>query len=276
MNEKVLTKNFDKPDSHTLNVYEGSGGYGALRKVLGSWRPEQVIEEVKQSNLRGRGGAGFPTGIKWGFVPKDSPKEKYLCVNADEGEPGTFKDRFILEKDPHMLLEGTILACYAIGAKTSYIYIREEFVLGGQRMEQAIEEAYERRYLGKDILHSGFDLDLSVHYGAGSYICGEETAMIESLEGKKGWPRVRPPFPAVEGLFRCPTVVNNVETLANLPHILDRGGEWFAALGTPRNGGTKLFPVSGRVNRPGLYEHPMGTRLIDMIEEAIVSTLAGN
>jgi NADH-quinone oxidoreductase subunit F len=183
--EKILTRNFDTPDSHTLEVYERGGGYEALREVLSSKSPEEVVAEVQTSNLRGRGGAGFPTGMKWGFVPRDSPEEKYLCVNADEGEPGTFKDRFIMERDPHMLLEGMILSAYAIGANKAYIYIRQEFVLAGQRMEQAIDEACSRGYLGRDILRSGFCLDVVVHYGAGAYICGEETALLESIEGKK-------------------------------------------------------------------------------------------
>ncbi len=273
--EKILTRNFDKPDSHTLEVYESGGGYEALREVLSSKRPEEVVSEVKKSNLRGRGGAGFPTGMKWGFVPKDSTMEKYLCVNADEGEPGTFKDRFIMERDPHMLLEGMILSAYAIGANMAYIYIRQEFVVAGQRMEQAIAEACSRGYIGRDILKSGFHLDVVVHYGAGAYICGEETALLESIEGKKGWPRVRPPFPAVKGLFHSPTVINNVETLANVPHILQNGGAWFASLGTARSGGTKLFPISGRVNRPGVYELPMGTPLRRMIEEEAGGVIGG-
>jgi NADH-quinone oxidoreductase subunit F len=267
MTLQVVTKNFEKPDSHTLNVYEEGGGYKTLQKVLSSRSPQEVLEEVKRSNLRGRGGAGFPTGIKWGFVPTETMKPIYLCVNADEGEPGTFKDRFIMERDPHMLLEGIILTCYSIGSHRSYVYIRGEFVLAGQRVEKAVEEAYARGYLGKNILDSGFDLDVSVHYGAGAYICGEETALLESIEGKKGWPRVRPPFPAVEGLFHCPTVINNVETLAKVPHILEKGAAWFASLGTERSGGTKLFAVSGKVNRPGLYEYPMGTPLRTIIEE---------
>ncbi len=275
MTEKVLTANFDKPGSHTLPVYERGGGYKTLRSVLASRSPEEVILEVKRSNLRGRGGAGFPTGMKWGFVPRESPREKYLCVNADEGEPGTFKDRYILEKDPHMLLEGVILSAYAIGAGTAYLYIRHEFILAGERMEQALSEAYSRGYLGRNILGSGFDLDVLVHYGAGAYICGEETALLESIEGKKGWPRVRPPFPAVEGLFGCPTVINNVETLANVPHILKKGAEWFASLGTETAGGTKLFPISGRVNRPGLYELPMGSSLRGMIENEAGGVIGG-
>lgn len=264
---RVVTKNFARPDSYTLKVYREGGGYEALREVLASRTPKEVMEEVKRSNLRGRGGAGFPTGMKWGFVPQDTGKTIYLCVNADEGEPGTFKDRFILERDPHMLLEGTLITSYAIGARFAYLYIRGEFVLAGGRVESAIAEAYDAGLLGPDILGSGFSLDVHVHYGAGAYICGEETALLESIEGRKGWPRVRPPFPAVKGLFQSPTVINNVETLAKVPHILKKGAAWFAALGTERSGGTKLFPVSGRVNRPGLYEYPLGTPLRTIIEE---------
>ena len=275
MSEKVLTKNFGKPDSHKLAVYEADGGYGTLRDVLASWSPEQVKDEVKRSNLRGRGGAGFPTGMKWGFVPKETAKPKYLCVNADESEPGTFKDRYIMELDPHMLLEGTILSAYAIGANRAYIYIRGEFPLPGKRVEEAVAEAYGRGYLGKNIVDSGFDLEVSVHYGLGAYICGEETALLESIEGKKGWPRVKPPFPALEGLFGCPTVINNVETLANVPHILCHGANWFASLGTMRSGGTKLFAISGRVNRPGLYERPMGFPLLRLIEEDAGGVIGG-
>jgi len=264
---RLVTKNFDRPGSHTLKVYAAGGGYETLRKVLASRTPREVMEEIKRSNLRGRGGAGFPTGMKWGFVPQDTGKTVYLCVNADEGEPGTFKDRFILERDPHMLLEGVLIASYAIGARFAYLYIRGEFVLAGRRVEDAIEEAYDEGLLGSDIQGSGFSLDVHVHYGAGAYICGEETALLESIEGKKGWPRVRPPFPAVKGLFQSPTVINNVETLAKVPHILEKGAAWFAALGTEKSGGTKLFPVSGKVNRPGLYEYPLGTPLRTIIEE---------
>ncbi len=264
---KLVTKNFGRPDSHTLKVYREGGGYETFRKVLATRTPKEVMEEVKRSNLRGRGGAGFPTGMKWGFVPKETGQQIYLCVNADEGEPGTFKDRFILEQDPHMLIEGIVISAYAIGARYAYLYIRGEFLLAGQRVETAIAEAYGERLLGSDILGSGFSLDLHVHYGAGAYICGEETALLESIEGKKGWPRVRPPFPAVSGLFASPTVINNVETMAKVPHILEKGAAWFAALGTERSGGTKLFPVSGKVNRPGLYEYPLGTPLRTIIEE---------
>jgi len=264
---KVITKNFDRPGSHTLKVYREGGGYETLRKVLATRTPKEVREEIKRSNLRGRGGAGFPTGMKWGFVPEETQKPVYLCINADEGEPGTFKDRHILERDPHLLLEGIEIAAYAIGAQTAYLYIRGEFLLPGQRVEAALAEARAAGLIGEDLFGSGFSLDLHVHYGAGAYICGEETALLESIEGKKGWPRVRPPFPAVSGLFASPTVINNVETIAKIVPILEHGAAWFAALGTERSGGTKLFPVSGRVNRPGLYEYPLGTPLRTIIEE---------
>ncbi|NOY53013.1 MAG: NADH-quinone oxidoreductase subunit NuoF [Deltaproteobacteria bacterium] len=275
MSIKLVTRNFDRPDSHTLRVYREGGGYETLRKVLATRTPQEVVEEVKRSNLRGRGGAGFPTGMKWSFVPRETGKPVYLCVNADEGEPGTFKDRFILEQDPHMLLEGIGIAAYAIGARYAYLYLRGEFVEAGRRVEDAIAEACEAGLLGSDLPDSKFSLDLYVHYGAGAYICGEETALLESIEGKKGWPRVRPPFPAVKGLFGSPTVINNVETLAKVPHILEKGAAWFSALGTEKSGGTKLFPVSGKVNRPGLYEYPLGTPLRTIIDEGAGGVSAG-
>src|ERR671922_3070475 len=212
--EKILLRNIDVPDSHTLAVYRSRGGYRALEKVLGSLSPEQLIEEVKASGLRGRGGAGFPTGMKWGFVPKDNPKPKYLICNADESEPGTFKDRLLIEKDPHAIVEGTIIAAFAIQSHTAFIYIRGELVFGATRLEQALDEAMGAGYIGNNLFGSGYDLDLIVHRGAGAYICGEETALLSSLEGGRGWPKVKPPFPATHGLFGCPTVVNNVETLA--------------------------------------------------------------
>ena len=258
--EKVLTARFETPDSHRLATYRADGGYKALEKAL-SMAPDEIIGVVKAAGLRGRGGAGFPAGVKWSFVPKESAKPKYLCVNADEGEPGTFKDRYLMELDPHQLIEGSAIACKAFGAHTGYIYVRGEFKDSMARLEQAIDEAREAGLLGKNILGSGFDLDLWVHPGAGAYVCGEETALIESNEGRRGMPRLKPPFPAVEGLFGGPTVVNNVETLSYVPHILNRGPEWFASLGPERNGGTKLYGVSGHVNKPGLYEAPMGTPL---------------
>jgi NADH-quinone oxidoreductase subunit F len=264
MAEKVLTARFEKLNSHRLESYERDGGYQALKKAL-SMKPEEVIETVKASGLRGRGGAGFPAGMKWGFVPKESEKPKYLCVNADEGEPGTFKDRYIMVLDPHALIEGAIITCYAFGSHTAYIYVRGEFKKPQRRLESALEEARRAGYLGKNILKSGYDVDIWVHPGAGSYVCGEETALIESNEGKRGMPRLKPPFPAVVGLFGGPTVVNNVETLAYVPHVINRGPEWFASLGPEKNGGTKLFGVSGHVKKPGLYELPMGTSLKEII-----------
>ncbi|MCC7345528.1 MAG: NADH-quinone oxidoreductase subunit NuoF [Deltaproteobacteria bacterium] len=266
MMEKILTKNFGLKDSHTLAVYESTGGYGALKKLF-AMQPKDVVEEVKQSGLRGRGGAGFPTGMKWSFVPQDNPKPKYLCVNADESEPGTFKDRYILELDPHRLIEGIIICCFAIRSHTAYIYIRGEFVFPYHRIEAAVREAYAKGYLGKNIQGGGYDLDVFVHRGAGAYICGEETALMESLEGKRGMPRLKPPFPAVVGLFGCPTVINNVETIAALPYILEQGAAGYRKFGTEKSPGTKLFSVSGHVQRPGNYEVPLGYPLKKLIYE---------
>jgi NADH-quinone oxidoreductase subunit F len=262
---RVLLKNVDKTDSHTIDAYLSSGGYEALKKALKEITPDAIIDMVKKSNLRGRGGAGFPTGVKWSFMPKKSDKNKYLICNADEGEPGTFKDRIILEDDPHMLIEGMIISSYAIGARYSFIYIRGEFLVGGKRCEKAIEEAKERGFLGENIFGSGFDHDIYVHYGAGAYICGEETSLMESLEGKRGYPRIRPPFPASYGLFGCPTTVNNVETLANIPHIIEKGVDWFLSIGPEKNNGTKLLSISGPVRKPGVYEVPMGIPLRKVI-----------
>jgi len=265
MTVKILTKNMHIPNLTSIDVYESVGGYSALRKALSELSPADVIETVKRSGLRGRGGAGFPTGMKWGFVPKDSGKPVYLCVNADESEPGTFKDRLIIEKDPHQLLEGSMIAAYAIGCHLAFIYIRGEFVRQAEILERAVQEAYARGYLGKSVLGTGYALDMVVHPGAGAYICGEETALLESLEGKRGHPRLKPPFPAVVGLYGCPTVINNVETLANVPHIINNGADWFASIGTERNAGTRLFGVSGHVRKPGVYEFPMGITLRELI-----------
>ena len=266
MSEHYFLHNLGKPESKTLAFYAKNQGYSAWKKVLQQWQPADVIEEVKKSGLRGRGGAGFPTGMKWSFVPRDSEKPKYLVCNADESEPGTFKDRYLIEHEPHMLLEGIAIASFAIAAHNAYIYIRGEFAYGAQVLEQAIADAEEHHLLGKDILGSGYDLRVTVHRGAGAYICGEETGLLESLEGKRGWPRLKPPFPAVVGAFKCPTVVNNVETLANLPLIFSRGADWFAGIGpNPKNTGPKLYCVSGHVNRPGLYEFPMGKNLKELI-----------
>ncbi|OGX33244.1 MAG: NADH oxidoreductase (quinone) subunit F, partial [Omnitrophica WOR_2 bacterium RIFCSPHIGHO2_12_FULL_64_13] len=226
---------------------------------------EQIISEVTKANLRGLGGAGFPTGKKWGFIPKDTTKPKFLVVNADEGEPGTIKDRYILEQDPHRLIEGMIIAACATGVRKAYVYIRGEYVRPRRIFAKAVEEAYAYGFLGKRIFNSAMDLEVVVHPGAGAYICGEETALLESLEGKKGFPRLKPPFPAISGLFGCPTVINNVETLAMVPTILQKGGEWFAKLGFGKSGGTRLFSVSGHVNRPGLYEASHGVTLRELI-----------
>lgn len=260
----VLSTRFGNTEGTWWDAYVAGGGYLAARKAL-SMTAAQIIEEVSRSNLRGLGGAGFPTAKKWSFIPKASPKPKYLVVNADEGEPGTFKDRYILERDPHALLEGMLIAAYAIGSHKAYVYIRGEYFRPAQRFSRAVEEAYARGWLGRNIQGSGFDLDVVVHRGAGAYICGEETALLTSLEGGKGFPRLKPPFPAISGLFQCPTIVNNVETLACVPFILREGAERFADLGTARQGGTRLFSVCGHVNRPGLYEAPVGVTLRELI-----------
>src|ERR1700681_2295517 len=254
-------------NSQRLDVYRRNGGYEAIKKVLDSMSPDDVINEVKKSSLRGRGGAGFPTGMKWSFVPKDSPKPKYVVCNADESEPGTFKDRPLMEMDPHQMIEGIAIAGRAIGAKMGFIYIRGEYRYVLDIVQTALDEAYSRNYLGKNILGSGFDFDLIVHTGAGAYECGEESALMESLEGKRGYPRIKPPFPAVVGLYGCPTIINNVETLSAVPAIIRQGGEWYAALGSPKNGGTRLYSISGHINRPGIYELPLGFPLRRLIED---------
>ena len=266
MAEKLVSRLWDVENSASLKVAKEHGAYSRLEKAL-KMEPTDIIDEVKRSNLRGQGGAGFPAGMKWSFVPKESAKTRYLCVNADEGEPGTFKDRQIIEKDPHILLEGIAITCFAVKLPVAYIYIRGEFFYGKKVLDKAIEEAYEAGYLGKNILGSGFDVDVYTHPGAGAYICGEETSLLNSLEGKNGWPRIKPPFPAVVGLFGGPTVINNVETISCVPHIIERGGEWFASQGVERNGGNKLFAVSGHVNNPGVFELPMGTNLRDVVFE---------
>ncbi|MCG3159155.1 MAG: NADH-quinone oxidoreductase subunit F [Acidobacteria bacterium] len=263
---KVLTSRFHlNGRACDIDVYLQTGGYQALPKALKEFTPDQVIEEVKKSALRGRGGAGFPTGMKWSFVPKESKRPKYVVCNADESEPGTGKDRDLMRYDPHQMIEGMIIAAYALGARDNYIYIRGEYWYIKEILEKAVAQAYERGYLGKNILGSGFDCNLYVHPGAGAYICGEETALLESLEGKRGHPRLKPPFPAVVGLYGGPTVVNNVETLAVVPWVILNGGDWYRQLGTEKSGGTKLFTVSGHVNRPGNYEVPMGYPLMSLI-----------
>ncbi len=265
--QKVLSRHFGVENSHCLKNYLADKGYEASRKALTQMTPATVIDEIKKSNLRGLGGAGFSTGTKWGFINPSSPKPKYLVVNADEGEPGTFKDKYILEQDPHAFLEGVIITCFAIGSHKAYVYIRGEYTKSISRLEGAISEAYESGFLGKGIFATGFDLDVVIHAGAGAYICGEETALLESLEGKKGFPRLKPPFPAVVGLFGCPTVINNVETLTSVAPIIANGSAWFAKLGSDKNGGNRLFCVSGHVNKPGVYDLPNGTKLREIIYE---------
>jgi len=267
---KVKAICFDRihiKDQRRLSVARENGAYKFLPTVLKEFDAERIIDEVKTSGIRGRGGAGFPTGLKWSFVPRNTGKPTYLLCNADEGEPGTFKDRDIMRYDPHLLIEGMIMAGFALGVHDAYIYIRGEFLAEARILEAAIHEAYEANLLGENILGSGFSMNLTVHRGAGAYICGEETALIESLEGRPGRPRFKPPFPAVEGFYRCPTVVNNVETLSTIPAILEHGGEWHAQIGKANNTGMKIFSVSGHVNKPGNYEVPMGTPLKTLIED---------
>jgi NADH-quinone oxidoreductase subunit F len=255
--EAILTRNFRRSDSHTLGVYRETGGYQAWAKAQ-AMEPAAILQEVKRSNLRGLGGAGFPTGTKWSFIPKSHPGPVYLVINADEGEPGTFKDRYLLERDPHALIEGMLIAARAIRSATAFVYVRGEYVEPWRRFTAAVREAYEARYLG-----NGFDI--VVHRGAGAYICGEETGLISSLEGKKGWPKLKPPFPAIKGAFGAPTIVNNVETICQVPHIITRGAEWFAGLGTKTQGGTRLYSVSGRVARPAVYEASVSITLRQLI-----------
>ena len=264
MYEPILLRRVDLPRSETIGVYLANGGYRALEKALHEYRPQELVDLVKRSKLRGRGGAGFPAGLKWSFMPQDDVR-KYLCVNTDEGEPGTFKDRVLVERDPHQVIEGAIIAAYAVGATRAYVYIRGEFFLGVKRWIKAIADAYEHHYLGQNILGSGFSLDMTVHRGAGAYICGEETAMIESLEGRRGEPRLKPPFPAQKGYLKEPTLVHNVETLANVPHIVLNGAEWYASIGTERSAGPKIFCISGHVYRRGVFELPLGTPLREII-----------
>jgi NADH-quinone oxidoreductase subunit F len=260
MAETVLMRNFDRANSHTLDVYRAAGGYGAWDKAA-TMEPAAITEEVKKSNLRGLGGAGFPTGMKWSFIPKNHTGPVYLVVNADEGEPGTFKDRYLLERDPHALIEGMLIAARAIRSALGFVYIRGEYVQPWRVFSAAVKEAYATGLLGH-----GFDI--VVHRGAGAYICGEETGLLSSLEGKKGWPKIKPPFPAIKGAFGQPTIVNNVETLACVPPIIARGAEWFAGLGTKSQGGTRMYSVSGRVKRPAVYEASVSITMRQLIERA--------
>ncbi len=271
---RVLTAWWGEPETVWIDNYVKSGGYRGLRKAL-KMAPPEVIDEVKASGLRGRGGAGFPTGVKWSFVPQDTGKPTYLVANFDESEPGTFNNRELIERDPHQFLEGVIIGAFAVQCQTAFIYTRGEFLHPGQVLARAVAEAYDKGFLGKNILKSGYDLDVVMHRGAGAYICGEETGLLSSLEGHRGQPRLRPPFPAVEGLYASPTAINNVETLCNVPHILVNGAKWFAGIGTEKSPGTKIFSVSGKVNRPGNYEAPMGTSAGVVIEEMAGGVLDG-
>jgi NADH-quinone oxidoreductase subunit F len=265
--EKLLTRNFARADSHTLDAYREAGGYSAWLRAQ-QMEPAAITEEVKKSNLRGLGGAGFPTGLKWSFIPKAHTGPVYLVINADEGEPGTFKDRYLLERDPHALIEGMLIAARAVRSATAFVYIRGEYVEPWRRFSSAVREAYAAGYLGQ-----GFDV--IVHRGAGAYICGEETGLISSLEGLKGWPKLKPPFPAVKGAFGAPTIVNNVETICHLPHIIDRGAEWFAGLGTKTQGGTRMYSVSGRVKRPAVYEASVAITLRQLVYD-LAGGVTGN
>jgi len=255
------------PDHEKIDVYKKHGGYTALAKALKDWTPEQIVEETIKSGLRGRGGAGFPAGRKWSFIPKGIDKPVYLCVNADESEPGTFKDRELIVNHTHMLIEGIVITAYAIKCNKAFIYIRGEFAEEARQLEKAIAEAEAAGFLGKNILNSGFDLKITVYRGGGAYICGEETALMTSIEGGKGYPRLKPPFPAVEGLYGCPTIINNVETICNIPHIINNGADWFKSIGTEKSTGSKIFCVSGHVNKPGNYELPMGISLRELLFE---------
>jgi NADH-quinone oxidoreductase subunit F len=263
----VLTDNWDAERSWSLASYEKHGGYGAVDKAF-AMAPDDVITAVKDSGLRGRGGAGFPTGMKWGFIPQDNPKPKYLVVNADESEPGTCKDIPLMMASPHTLVEGVIISSYAIRANQAFIYVRGEVLHVVRRLQRAVQEAYLAGHLGKDIHGSGFDLDLVVHAGAGAYICGEETALLEGLEGRRGQPRLRPPFPAVAGLYASPTVINNVESIASVPSIVDGGADWFASMGTEKSKGYGIFSLSGHVQKPGQYEAPLGITLRELLDLA--------
>jgi NADH-quinone oxidoreductase subunit F len=261
----VLTRNWGDDRAWTLPAYEATGGYGALRKAL-DISPDDLIEQVKDAGLRGRGGAGFPTGMKWGFIPQDNPRPKYLVVNADESEPGTCKDIPLMMASPHTLVEGVIISSLAIRAETAFIYVRGEVLHVVRRLRAAAREAYEAGYLGDDVMGSGRKVDLVIHAGAGAYICGEETALLDSLEGRRGQPRLRPPFPAVEGLYACPTVINNVESIASVPSIIDEGVAWFSGMGTEKSKGYTIYSLSGHVKRPGQYEAPLGITLRELLD----------
>lgn len=266
MEVKILSAKFDIEDAHLLEVAKSHGAYQTLDKLF-AMTPEDVIDEVKNSGLRGRGGAGFPAGVKWSFLPKGLDKPVYLAVNSDESEPATFKDRYILVKDPHALIEGIIICCYAIGCHDAYIYIRGEYTAQVKDLQRAIDEAYEAGYLGDTVGGHDFSLEVTVHRGAGAYVCGEETALLESIEGKKGQPRSKPPFPAVVGLYESPTIINNVQTIASLPYIIWEGADEYKKYGTEKSCGTHLFGISGHVEKPGMYELPLGLPILEVIEK---------
>ncbi|MSP64181.1 MAG: NADH oxidoreductase (quinone) subunit F [Ignavibacteria bacterium] len=252
------------PDYHLIDVYENNGGYQAFKKSI-TLNPDAIINEIKKSNLRGRGGACFPTGLKWSFMPKDNSKPKYLAVNGDESEPGTFKDRYLFEFNPHLIIEGILIACYSMGIKTAYVYIRGEYGKWIRMFQKALDDAYSKNYIGQNILGSNFSTNIFIHKGAGAYICGEESALMNSIEGDRGYPRVKPPFPAQKGLWNSPTTINNIETLANIPLIINKGAEWYSSIGSPKHPGPILVGISGHVNKPGVYEVPTGTLLTDLI-----------
>jgi len=266
MEVKILSAKFDIENAHKIEVAKEHGAYSNLEKLF-SMQPDEVTEIVKNSGLRGRGGAGFPAGVKWSFLPKDTGKPVYLAVNSDESEPATFKDRYILVRDPHMMIEGIIICCYAIGCHETYIYIRGEYTTQVKVLQQAIDEAYEAGYLGDKVAGHDFKLNVTVHRGAGAYVCGEETALLESVEGKKGQPRSKPPFPAVVGLYESPTIINNVQSIASLPFILENGAEAYKEYGTEKSSGTHLFGISGHVEKPGMYELPLGLPLLEVLDK---------
>ncbi|HEY9843011.1 MAG TPA: NADH-quinone oxidoreductase subunit NuoF [Candidatus Obscuribacterales bacterium] len=272
---KILSNYFYVDGAWKYDFYVGHGGYETARKALSEMKPDELTEQVKASGLRGRGGAGFPTGMKWSFLAKPEGVPRYLTINADESEPGTFKDRAIMEWDPHLLIEGVILSSFALGVHTAFIYIRGEFHLPEIHLSQAVAECYEKGVLGANVLGTGYALELVVHRGAGAYICGEETALLESLEGKRGYPRLKPPFPAVAGLFGCPTIINNVETIANVPWIIANGGDAYKQFGTEKSPGTRLYCLSGHVNKPGIYEEALGIPMMEMINERGGGILGG-
>ena len=264
--EHLLLRHREVPGIDRLEVYREHGGFESFEKAVTGMKPAKITETVKNSGLRGRGGAGFPTGTKWSFID-NKIWPHYVVANADESEPGTFKDRELMEKEPHMVIEGALITAYAIKCQTAFIYIRGEFAYAASQLARAIEEARKKGFVGKNVFGKGVDIEIIIHRGAGAYICGEETALMTSLEGNQGYPRVKPPFPAISGLYGCPTIINNVETLSNVPHIVNRGGDWFASIGTPKSTGTKIFCLSGHVNKPGNYELPMGTPLRELIYE---------